>query len=1069
MKITAFHIEGFGIFRDFQVRGLGEGVTVFVGPNEAGKSTLLDFIRYTLYGYPRQKGKKGKEENLHEPLRGGRHGGRIEIDFGGDAGRVTVVCYRGEEPRVEGFAGKSGRAALEKLLRGISADTFKEYFAFGLDELAEVRAGVPEDLDALFLEAAQAGRMRTPGSVLKEIESRKKEIYLRRGRNQPVVAALRELGELRREIERLRKRPVQYEEKCTELHNIEERLRWVRANREKLSGQIGELEQTLAVKGLFFEWREAKQIFEAVERVEDFPPDGVRRLEDLEGAIARLEEERAAAREAVRRHKERLSAQKPDGRLLGRSAAIERLVRERSAFEDRERRRVELERKGAELRRRAESEIARLGGGWTSEKVRGVAADLLAEDRVRGPAGRIGLLEQRLEGERKEAGEEKAHLESLEKQLERARGAAERAGEEAIGRLDARIAALEEWLEFESRRSAARERAENLERQLEQARSERAEVENRRRLLEARPAPFRQVVFPAVAALLAVVAGGLAVAEGKGPLAAIIFLAALFLGGWVFWTWRAAGRVAAESRSEKERLEQRIGALGSQIEQLEGKLADALAEEKAAGAKCLEIARRVGLGPDVETPRVKEVLRGAEREREGLVAEVSQRRGRLEEIGRQVEESRKKVEKRTADIGKLETELEKARRELAAALGSVGLPEALSPETALEAFARIRDIQALLAEAEAAESGAAEERAVLEEFARRVFALAREVGIEARGDWRVVLGELERGLERERKAEERCREIEAEIKSAEARLEALERECGRRGREREDLLEAGGAAGDPELFRRRAQKARRFAEAQERLETARAKLEAHLPPGVSLESFIERLEATDWAEKEGDVERRRSDLEAFKKEEEELAEKRGRLLEEIEEMEHRDELFELRQREEGIRARLAEYVRRWNVLAVAEELMRRVQEIYERERQPSRVRRASELFRRFTRGGFERVRIDEEGGGILAVRSNLEQLAPRHLSRGTREQLYLAVRLALVDELAERGLVFPLLFDDILVNFDDARTREAAETLAETARGRQLWFFTAHKATLDLWQEVCSPRVVRLDVGGRTG
>ena len=80
---------------------------------------------------------------------------------------------------------------------------------------------------------------------------------------------------------------------------------------------------------------------------------------------------------------------------------------------------------------------------------------------------------------------------------------------------------------------------------------------------------------------------------------------------------------------------------------------------------------------------------------------------------------------------------------------------------------------------------------------------------------------------------------------------------------------AGGAAGDPELFRRRAQKARRFAEAQERLETARAKLEAHLPPGVSLEPFIERLEATDWAEKEGDAERRRSDLEAFKKEEEE--------------------------------------------------------------------------------------------------------------------------------------------------------------------------------------------------------
>ncbi len=52
-----------------------------------------------------------------------------------------------------------------------------------------------------------------------------------------------------------------------------------------------------------------------------------------------------------------------------------------------------------------------------------------------------------------------------------------------------------------------------------------------------------------------------------------------------------------------------------------------------------------------------------------------------------------------------------------------------------------------------------------------------------------------------------------------------------------------------------------------------------------------------------------------------------------------------------------------------------------------------------------------------------EKLAVEVLSRGTREQLFLALRLALVDLYARRGKVMPLVLDDVLVNFDTRRTR----------------------------------------------
>ena len=51
VKIAGWHIEGFGIFQDFEVR-LSDGLTVFLGPNEAGKSTLLGFLRGDAVRFP---------------------------------------------------------------------------------------------------------------------------------------------------------------------------------------------------------------------------------------------------------------------------------------------------------------------------------------------------------------------------------------------------------------------------------------------------------------------------------------------------------------------------------------------------------------------------------------------------------------------------------------------------------------------------------------------------------------------------------------------------------------------------------------------------------------------------------------------------------------------------------------------------------------------------------------------------------------------------------------------------------------------------------------------------------
>jgi len=72
------------------------------------------------------------------------------------------------------------------------------------------------------------------------------------------------------------------------------------------------------------------------------------------------------------------------------------------------------------------------------------------------------------------------------------------------------------------------------------------------------------------------------------------------------------------------------------------------------------------------------------------------------------------------------------------------------------------------------------------------------------------------------------------------------------------------------------------------------------------------------------------------------------------------------------------------------------------------------------------------------------------LSRGAREELYLAMRLGLIAEYEKHGEPMPLVMDDIMVNFDDERAGRALEAVAAFAAGRQVIIMTCHRRTLDL-------------------
>lgn len=129
MHITGWTLQGFGHFQDLRHEDLPPGLLVVYGPNEAGKSTLLAFLLFVLFG--RERGRRV------QALAGGRTGGRVELVVQGRP--VTVERFE-DEPPVVWDAGQRlvGEEALARLLGGTDRRMFQSIYAFSLADLTSL-------------------------------------------------------------------------------------------------------------------------------------------------------------------------------------------------------------------------------------------------------------------------------------------------------------------------------------------------------------------------------------------------------------------------------------------------------------------------------------------------------------------------------------------------------------------------------------------------------------------------------------------------------------------------------------------------------------------------------------------------------------------------------------------------------------------------------------------------------------------------------------------------------------------------------------------------------------------
>ena len=273
------------------------------------------------------------------------------------------------------------------------------------------------------------------------------------------------------------------------------------------------------------------------------------------------------------------------------------------------------------------------------------------------------------------------------------------------------------------------------------------------------------------------------------------------------------------------------------------------------------------------------------------------------------------------------------------------------------------------------------------------------------------------------------------------------------------MVTAGGTE-DAEEFRRRARRHGERLELERQRDEYRRSLERLSGPGDKFDVFLESLanadpnelqqESRQLSNRQVDVEDRRNML----------REERGGIDKEVAQLTSEEESSALRFRRSTLLEQLKEKAREWSRLTIAEALLTRTQQKFERDRQPSVIQYAEHFFSELTAQRHSRLFAPIGEQTITVTDSRVATKQPGELSRGTREQLYLALRFGLIREFGIRTERLPVIVDEVLVNFDPERARLAAQSFAELAQTNQVLVFTCHPATADMFADAAGAEVL---------
>ena len=1011
MKITDIEVDGFGVWSELTVNDLPADLAVFFGPNEAGKTTLMQFIRTMFYGFTADR-----RTRYLPPLNGTGAGGSLNITS--RRGKHTIQRQPStpdsmDRIRVEGPNGsRRGPQPLVGLLAGIDESIFSNVFSFGLRDLQEL--GTLNDTDAAeHLYALASGMDRISlVQVMRELTTKQQQL-LDEGDASLIATLLSQREGLQEKVDQQSQNNRRWTDLHTQLSEIETSIIAQQATNRHLAEEARTLEVAAQVYDL---WSARSDVIEQIKVLGHVPAladNTMARLESVAQQLAQLRGEVQTVKRQAAEIKQQATILPINRVLCSNACRIDALAEHEPWISSLEKQIARLKSHSRELSME------------TTCPSRDIASTIQLGGFVIDNISRPALTELKKPGERLQ--QTTHELEQLRAEVSQVRQESDEAAQKIESQLGPVTGAkLTDSVHAHSDIVAQMKQRIHLESRIEKLTRHQTELqEDRREMMDEQFLPWSRVQLLGIPFVI-----GLTLLLGG------VFWSSVLPFAWFIIVLGGAGlaitifvKLTMERRAEDE-----LDDCERQLEQLAKQLTKACGERDQI---------------DHQLPRRAGQLDGRLKDAEAELAKLED----LMPLETERQQANDRLQASESRLTQAETFCQEARCQWDAALQRYRLPAQLTPAQVSQFTLDFDNISNKDSERKSTRDEMEERQAELQNLKDRITRLFLEIEMEPFSeDVRTQLRQLQDAHTEQQKLLKRRREMKLQYRN-------LSRKCcqlNEHGREliaqRQAIFSQLGVSNTTELHQV-IEKNQELDLLHQQHGDLSQQITAALGDSVAEETVVQIFESDSVTSVEQERDEACGNLEKAHSELNALNQQFGELKQEIKSLAD-DDRFARAQFELGcIDQELRQAIHRWRVTSVVILLLDRIRKVYETERQPETLNAASQFLAEMTDRRYTRIWTPFDEDALRVDDANGESLPLDVLSCGTRETIFIAIRLALVEMYADRGVELPLVLDDVLVNLDTQRATATARVLHQfAARGHQVLLFTCHEHICRMFQ-----------------
>jgi uncharacterized protein YhaN len=1052
MWIEQIFIESFGAYNQLLITNISPRLSVILGRNEAGKSTILEFVRSIFFGFKTRTSRV----NSYETPNGVPRKGRLTVNSTVQGKlRIERIEKRGLKEGNLIISDEEGNHLEPSVIpifhTGMDRGVYESLFAFDLDQIRHLDH---ENLRRKILAATVGSFDVSPLDVRSKLGDRLKTLGKKSQKDSEALWAMQaQIKDVDQKLSALAEEPARYSDLKKNLEVVEMKRKELSAEIRVTEGSLQNLAELLQHEDAWTKLMGIEREVVALAKARQFPVDGILRLDQLFERRREAQDSLAEAENGLQQLKVRLKNLNPDRQILEHSRTIETLHRQSLNLTTRP---SDIEQAAAALAKSKSditSDILSLGPEWDEARVETSDPSIAVEQKIREFAASWNEFRTGTRDFRNSVSESSDAVARIKAKTQHKTTELNNLREACSYFLEpAERDQLVEWRQHDSRIRDIQDRLLEKKRIMQGFIGARQELD---RALEQVRDEDSPLVSPALFSLLVILLGaagiGMIVAGLRGT--DIISYAFTATGLLIFFSlpwmvrWKILGerhRLAGIEQREKLLLHKQQ-AVTLELAEVETDRRTLLQELEELKSRCAEISDLVLNDPSAG---LMDIMRA---ESKSSAAEEPFRRKRILEDSIRFDDTDLQMEKQRLaglqqNLAERNRDFEQLNSEWKQFLADQYWDEEMEPEAALESLRRLRELKNELRRVSDQERSLFAMKKEWEEFVGRVLELGHEMDqpvapakspLDQTEEWSLQAIENKEALAEKKALLERFGDNQA-------RLDMLVRKIAETNDQINALIETA-KVDDEESFRNLG----RMHERYQSLEHQRAPLVAGLISGLNCRdenSMRARLQGQDWQGNRRSLSGLREDLVNHRKMSDELAAQSGRLENEITMLENEEEMEMLLAEKEELLTRLNHGIKEWTTLKIATGLLDKTLRIYESEKQPKILEHASHIFGEITGNAYRKILLPLDSERVKVERMDGTRVEEDHLSRGTLEQVYLSLRLAHLEIYRRGDSAIPLMMDDVLVNFDMERARRTAKALIKfsTESEIQVLFFTCH-------------------------